>query len=985
LIRANSNTIRILCWIEAGSRYIQVSCMRIHKSVYVFVVPLIIITLLPGASIPTGLTEVSAPLRVQRLSGTGHYYDDLSNFTYRNAANTNATSTTGEIKGATNKEVDWLETYETNYPVTSLAVQGQEAFISLYSSNTNFDTLQILDISNTSAISRLSTRSATNKQTCIVVSGDFAAVGTSWGRINLYNFSHPTNLLSPNPVIGHLNQDENITDMAIQGHHLYVTHFNAPDHRCLNIYDIEDPENVFEIPKPPGFLLTNGTGLDAEGDILYMSDGTNGVMSLDVSDPYSVSVVGNVDMPDAANCTDILVDGNKGYVAADEDGVFVIDTSDHTDMRVLGHCDTLGEARKLALRGNTLFVADGSYGLLAVDVSNPRNPDWIHYNAGFYGYDVAIFSETVLVGSDDGVRAFRMMHQSDFYELGTYYGRKASDIRVQGDIAYVAGRENGLYTLNVSDPANPIFLTAMIVDDTKNYVKLDVQGRYAYVADYGTGGGLRVFDVSNPKGLSYMGTRDFSQAMDVDVEGDVAFVANGNLGAWILNVSDPTMPMSVSDISVINGIGNVTTVCVQGHHLYVANAREDVGPTYFTYDITDLENPVLMDSVAREGLAHEIAVDGDIMYVNDGNSLRTYNLTPPNNLQYMHGMTWMCCNITGLWPDGNHLVVSLENLGLYLLDVRNPSTVNELDYEAEIDARGVYIHGDNVYCAAGDHVSIYSIYRNQASSWFEGLSVAESLEVDDTDRTILRAALQSDLWHKSGVTIQFYVSADGGVHWETVSRGVEHEFAYPGTDLRWRVHITTDYRDRTGWIYDISIDYTYNEPPDATILDDPGGIDDDGNVTLTWSAANDSTGTIDYYSIQMSVSETFDSISDDWVTSSLSQDVEGLENGTYYFRVQAVDAFGFQSPWSNTEDIIVAIPSTITTTTTTTTTGTTSTTTTTTTSTSSTTWTTTTTTSTTTTTPFTIPEIIFGISTWIIIAGAAAVIVLVTVIVYKKR
>jgi hypothetical protein len=241
---------------------------------------------------------------------------------------------------------------------------------------------------------------------------------------------------------------------------------------------------------------------------------------------------------------------------------------------------------------------------------------------------------------------------------------------------------------------------------------------------------LRIFNVCNPSNIEYIGVRSFSQTTDVDVEGDIAFVANGNTGFAILNVSDPSLfalsvPAPYVDISITGGdgsLGNITALWKQGPHLYVANYRE-FGGGCFTYDIRDLTNPRLMSSAAVYK-SYEIAVDGDIAFVNHDSVLRAYNLTPPNNTQYLTGFGWMG-NVTGIWTDGTYVVVSMGHEHLILVDASNSSDLESVDWQDEPSLRGVFIHGENVYCAAEDHVSVYSIYKGACRSFFEGLSVAQ--------------------------------------------------------------------------------------------------------------------------------------------------------------------------------------------------------------------------------------------------------------------
>ncbi|MHA1502133.1 MAG: GGIII-like transmembrane region-containing protein, partial [Candidatus Heimdallarchaeota archaeon] len=59
--------------------------------------------------------------------------------------------------------------------------------------------------------------------------------------------------------------------------------------------------------------------------------------------------------------------------------------------------------------------------------------------------------------------------------------------------------------------------------------------------------------------------------------------------------------------------------------------------------------------------------------------------------------------------------------------------------------------------------------------------------------------------------LQFFMSADGGAHWESVIPGVEHTFTNTGYELLWRANIIGP-EDESAYIYEISIDFEYEEP-----------------------------------------------------------------------------------------------------------------------------------------------------------------------------
>jgi hypothetical protein len=58
-------------------------------------------------------------------------------------------------------------------------------------------------------------------------------------------------------------------------------------------------------------------------------------------------------------------------------------------------------------------------------------------------------------------------------------------LRKAGDIAYVADWTNGLFVLNVSDPAHPTFVyNYQLLSKARD---VEIIGAYVYVADYDTG------------------------------------------------------------------------------------------------------------------------------------------------------------------------------------------------------------------------------------------------------------------------------------------------------------------------------------------------------------------------------------------------------------------------------------------------------------------------------------------------------------------
>ncbi|MBQ4328590.1 MAG: fibronectin type III domain-containing protein, partial [Lentisphaeria bacterium] len=78
-----------------------------------------------------------------------------------------------------------------------------------------------------------------------------------------------------------------------------------------------------------------------------------------------------------------------------------------------------------------------------------------------------------------------------------------------------------------------------------------------------------------------------------------------------------------------------------------------------------------------------------------------------------------------------------------------------------------------------------------------------------------------------------------------------------------------------------------------------------GIVTLSWDAASDAGVGVKEYIIEYSTDNSFSSITGTRTVSGTSCSINGLADGNYCFRVQAVDKNGNAASWSNTATVIV--------------------------------------------------------------------------------
>ena len=145
-------------------------------------------------------------------------------------------------------------------------------------------------------------------------------------------------------------------------------------------------------------------------------------------------------------------------------------------------------------------MADGSFGLQVIDISNPVSPS--------------------IAGSYDTPGTARQVVVSDGY-------------------AYIAARSSGLQVIDIRNPVSPSFMGS--ASTPSDAFGLAVSSGYAYVATWGSG--LQVFDIGNPASPSIAGeyAAEDGQFTGVAISGDYAYVVGDEpyYGIGVIDVEIP--------------------------------------------------------------------------------------------------------------------------------------------------------------------------------------------------------------------------------------------------------------------------------------------------------------------------------------------------------------------------------------------------------------------------------------------------------------
>ncbi|MCA9726159.1 MAG: hypothetical protein KC729_00645, partial [Candidatus Eisenbacteria bacterium] len=372
----------------------------------------------------------------------------------------------------------------------------------------------------------------------VVVHGHFCVVECEWGYVHALDVSDPTHpvqvgfngtmgnpardiYLSPEDDTIHTTGAQNWVRLYLDG---TGTLYSAGDKHFtqgpvavagtpevsyvgyagyLYIIDLLDPRLPFwsetfvggigDIVEEDGFIyFTNSTGLHvwdtrtyndpvlvgsagpdlydyrlalADGYV-YVAAGSDGLRIYQTAptaagaiDPQAPVLVGT--FPSLAVTWDTIVSGDVAYLSHSLDGTFTLDLENLEAPERIGESPSFGETRDAALAGNVLYVADWTGGVRILDVSDPTDPT----------------------------------------EIGVFDGASAWRVAVENGILYVidgvANEQDTLYSIDVSDPANPVVLDSFRLG-LLNWDLLLV-GSFLYVG--GGDDGVRILDVSDPAAM----------------------------------------------------------------------------------------------------------------------------------------------------------------------------------------------------------------------------------------------------------------------------------------------------------------------------------------------------------------------------------------------------------------------------------------------------------------------------------------------------
>ena len=241
----------------------------------------------------------------------------------------------------------------------------------------------------------------------------------------------------------------------------------------LIVVDISNPKNLTELNS---YIFWEGEeiginfssiALSKDDRKAYVIDGFNGLTIIDIANTANLTKIGSFNIQSALDIK-LSSSGNRAYILTDRD-LLVLDISNYSSNpnKINSYNVSHGTSNAFVLSsdGTKAYITDYDNCLIVVDISD--SPIYQMKRDYLMAFDTEVLGDTKVVGryNTEGCWATGITLSNDNTK------------------AYITDANNGLMTIDISNPANPIKLATYSTEDFAFDVKLSNDETKAYVVD----------------------------------------------------------------------------------------------------------------------------------------------------------------------------------------------------------------------------------------------------------------------------------------------------------------------------------------------------------------------------------------------------------------------------------------------------------------------------------------------------------------------
>jgi len=613
----------------------------------------------------------------------------------------------------------------------------------------------------------------------------------------------------------------------------------------LSVLDAGEPR----VPVVTGTLSLTGTGtgrsLAISGNYLFLADGQAGVRTIRITNPvlpqalsaYTTGVGGDL-------AEDVNVFGNFLFVAFSPSGLVVLDISNPEanplpklaslslagalslgrDGNLLLLGTTAGELKlinvshpaspqlwsslkvctqgisSIGIRGVLAYLACGSDGLALVNVTNPEILRLVISYTGFGNLN-RILSDGSRLFASNGGGGLRVIGAADLVgspqTINTQVLTQARGVTLYRNFAYVANGSDGLAAVDLTDPTQPLLASAASTTEARAGVVL---GNALIVADGPDG--IKIFDLAYPDSLTpAIASIKTESAQNLAVGGNLVFLADGTGGVKIFRITNPRYPPSgpLATVSLTDARG----LSLAGGRLFVADASAGL----VVMNITDPAHPQAVKTIPVAGTPQTTATRGNYLYVASGSAgLLIFGISDPDNPLALGSLDLLGqAQVRAVEVWGDYLFLTTDR-GIEVVNNSSPAQPVFLRTIARSETRALALRGNYGLVAAGSR-GLEVIQLIQETSDYLNPESAQSLTLNEQANDIVKGEVRPAYGTLSFGEARFYLSNNGGKSWDEFEPYRLQSFTTRGSDLRFRVELSTPDPTRTPIIDELVVLY----------------------------------------------------------------------------------------------------------------------------------------------------------------------------------
>jgi hypothetical protein len=532
--------------------------------------------------------------------------------------------------------------------------------------------------------------------------------------------------------------------------------FNISDYSnpvLIGTYD--DPKTLSE-----DALWTYGLpfGLDIKGDLVFLGDGLNGMLVLNVTDPTNPQKIGHYK---ESGVYDIIISGDLAFESLSIPGLQVLNISDPTNPYLIckwgEELFEPGLRREFVVKDNYLYVM--TWDLIVFDISNITQPieierkeDYGGWSMNFVEDHLFVFSGLAGTGSPhpNNLTVFDTSNPSNLISIRDKLVIKEIDEYISNSLVYnntlFLRCQSKLYTYNFDGNYN------LTLSSTYNYIEaideLAIK-KYSFSNESESlvlfcsnrNKGLQMFDYTNTSAPYLITAYDLgSQAKTVFVDEQYIYLTT--------QYEFPTTPATLFILehnidSISQLIGSYTfdlelirDICVYDGYAYIAGYNAGL----LILNVTTPTNPTLVTSYevgpsATEAIQYDPVRDFVFM-ANYGDGFSIVDVQNKTHPILLHKSNHWGMSVVDVFVDGELLFLAGDYLygGVGIVNISNPTApifASKISLSERVFS--VYAQGNLLYFST-DLTPLYIYDVTQPASphylgelytgkWFDGVSL----------------------------------------------------------------------------------------------------------------------------------------------------------------------------------------------------------------------------------------------------------------------